>query len=71
MLATAKVRLESLESLDHEIEVVPSGDRWQATLEGEPRSVAAGPDGDGGLLLETATEGVRVFHSGEVSVHRE
>jgi BirA family biotin operon repressor/biotin-[acetyl-CoA-carboxylase] ligase len=32
---------------------------------------AVGVDRDGGLLLETATEGVRVFHSGEVSVHRE
>lgn len=32
--------------------------------------VAAGVDGDGGLLLETAAEGVRVFHSGEASIHR-
>ena len=32
---------------------------------------AVGVDRDGGLLLETATEGIRVFHSGEVSVHRD
>lgn len=32
---------------------------------------AVGVDKDGGLLLETATEGIRVFHSGEVSIHRD
>jgi len=32
---------------------------------------AQGVDANGGLLLETATLGVRVFHSGEVSVHHE
>jgi BirA family biotin operon repressor/biotin-[acetyl-CoA-carboxylase] ligase len=32
--------------------------------------VAHGVDKNGGLLLETAQSGIRVFHSGEVSVHR-
>lgn len=32
---------------------------------------AVGVDGDGGLLLETAADGIRVFHSGEVSIHRD
>ncbi len=32
---------------------------------------AMGVDGDGGLLLQTANDGIRVFHSGEVSVHRD
>lgn len=38
--------------LDHEIEVVPAGDHWQATVGGETRTVQAEPDGDGGLLLD-------------------
>jgi len=33
--------------------------------------VAHGVDKNGGLLLETATSGIQVFHSGEVSIHRE
>jgi BirA family biotin operon repressor/biotin-[acetyl-CoA-carboxylase] ligase len=33
--------------------------------------VAHGVDKNGGLLLETATSGIQVFHSGEVSTHRE
>jgi len=32
--------------------------------------VARGVDENGGLLLETASSGMQVFHSGEVSVHR-
>ena len=32
---------------------------------------ALGVDPDGGLLLETATEGIQVFHSGEASIHRD
>jgi BirA family biotin operon repressor/biotin-[acetyl-CoA-carboxylase] ligase len=32
---------------------------------------AVGVDKDGGLLLQTANDGVRVFHSGEVSIHRD
>ena len=38
--------------LDHEIEVVPAGEHWQATVEGETRTVRAERHGDGGLLLE-------------------
>lgn len=37
--------------LDHEIEVVPAGEHWQATIAGETRTVQAESDGDGGLLL--------------------
>jgi len=33
--------------------------------------IAGGVDRDGGLLLETATDGIQVFHSGEVSLHLE
>jgi BirA family biotin operon repressor/biotin-[acetyl-CoA-carboxylase] ligase len=33
--------------------------------------VARGVDQNGGLLLETAAKGVQVFHSGEVSIHRD
>lgn len=33
--------------------------------------IAAGVDRDGGLLLQTATDGIQVFHAGEVSLHRE
>jgi len=44
------------------------------TLEYNQRQLgglAVGVDKDGGLLLDSPTDGIRVFHSGEVSVHRD
>jgi BirA family biotin operon repressor/biotin-[acetyl-CoA-carboxylase] ligase len=38
---------------------------------GQISGLAVGVDRDGGLLLQTANEGTRVFHSGEVSVRRD
>lgn len=39
--------------------------------EDELVGLARGVDQDGGLLLETEARGVQVFHSGEVSIHRD
>jgi BirA family biotin operon repressor/biotin-[acetyl-CoA-carboxylase] ligase len=39
--------------------------------DGQVPGCAVGVDKDGGLLLQTANDGVRVFHSGEVSIHRD
>ena len=47
------------------------GERVQLEHNGQVlHGVAHGVDKNGGLLLETAESGLRVFHSGEVSVHR-